>query len=348
MLNVHRRRLSRAFTLVELLVVISIIGVLIALLLPAVQSARESARAADCKNRLKQLSLAALMHHDQLGYFPGTRYVYHPDDAATTKCATATPTWLVRVMPYLEESAAYEDWDLSVAWHAHSEQARTHAPQVFLCPSRRDSSGAIGSIQVVRSKNETTSVRAFAPCGCPYTKSVDEEKMQLVEVRGALSDYAGNHGDVSPGLVGKPTDFYYGGNGTGVIIGVRPVCTEGAATGPRDRVRMASVTDGTSSTFLFGEKYVPADGMAKEPFDTPAYDGENLSASARLAGPGLRLASGPVDVLASEFSFGSWHPGSVHFAMVDGSVRSVATDTDTQVLGSLANRLDARVVELEN
>ncbi|MEM6331005.1 MAG: DUF1559 domain-containing protein, partial [Planctomycetota bacterium] len=139
-----------------------------------------------------------------------------------------------------------------------------------------------------------------------------------------------------------------GGNGSGVIISVRPVCEDGVPLRPKDRVRLAQVTDGTSSTFLFGEKYVPADQVAQFPYDSPAYDGDHLPASARLAGPGLRLASGPIDMLADASSFGSWHPSGVHFAMVDGSVRRLASETDTKVLGSLANRFDARVVELEN
>ena len=171
----------------------------------------------------------------------------------------------------------------------------------------------------------------------------------LQDVPGALSDYAGNHGDLTPGAVGKPTDFYFGGNGTGVIIHrARPQCKDGLAIAPLDRVRMASVFDGTSSTFLFGEKFVPHDRVGEFPEDSPAYDGDHLPASARLAGPGLRLAHSPTDVLADMFSFGSWHPAGIHFALVDGSVRLFDPQIDTKVLGSLANRRDARVVELAN
>ena len=169
-----------------------------------------------------------------------------------------------------------------------------------------------------------------------------------LDVEGALSDYAGNHGDLTPGATGAPTDFYFGGNGTGVIISVRPDCKNGKAIAPSDRIRMASVSDGTSNTFLFGEKFVSLNGLAQFPEDSFAYDGDHLPASCRLAGPGLRLANGPSDVLADMFSFGSWHPAGVHFALVDGSVRLFSPDTDTKLLGSLANRRDARVVELEN
>lgn len=333
---------SRGFTMIELLVVIGIIGVLIALLLPAVQSAREAARSTDCKNRIRQLALATHLHHDAVGYFPPARYESRPDADPANQCGLETPTWLARVMPYIEQVSLGDQWDYSKPWHEHPENVRTIVPDIFLCPSRRSGTRPIGT------RNLRTSVTGGGgrlPCGCPIPpRPVDV----TLDVEGALSDYAGNHGDLTPGATGAPTDFYFGGNGTGVIISVRPDCRNGKAIAPSDRVRMASVSDGTSSTFLFGEKFVSLNGLAQFPEDSPAYDGDHLPASCRLAGPGLRLANGPNDVLADMFSFGSWHPAGVHFAFVDGSVRLFSPETDTKLLGSLANRRDARVVELEN
>ena len=153
----------------------------------------------------------------------------------------------------------------------------------------------------------------------------------LLELLGALSDYAGNHGDLGLGATGESTDFYFGGNGTGVIISARARCKDGVPYSAYDRGRMASVSDGQSNTFLFGEKHFSAESVAQYPDDSPAYDGDHLPASCRLAGPGLRLSNGPSDVLADMFSFGSWHPGGSHFAHVDGSVRFL----------QFANRYDA-------
>ena len=82
----------------------------------------------------------------------------------------------------------------------------------------------------------------------------------------------------------------------------------GIAIAPADRIKMASIHDGTSSTFLFGERFVPLNRIGQFPEDSPAYDGDHLPASCRLAGPGLRFAHGPRDLLADMFSFGSWHP----------------------------------------
>ena len=243
----------------------------------------------------------------------------------------------------LSEVALHDRWDLSKQWHQHPEELRTVVPDIFLCPSRRSGTQPVGSRDL---RTSTSGSGGTLPCGCPVRPR--PTTTVLTNVRGALSDYAGNHGDLTPGAVGAPTDFYYGGNGTGVIISVRPQCSKGLAIAPEDRVRMASVFDGSSSTFLFGEKFVPLHRTGQFPEDSPAYDGDHLPASARLAGPGLRLAHSPTDELADMFSFGSWHPSGVHFALVDGSVRVFDPHTDTKVLGSLANRGDARVVELEN
>lgn len=340
-MNQSKLNFSRhGFTLIELLVVIGIIGILIGLLLPGVQSVREASRRTDCSNRVRQLALATQMHHDTFRYFPPARYEARPNSPASEQCGLETPTWLARIMPFIEKDALGDKWDFSKPWHEHPENVRTVVPDIFLCPSRRSGTQPVG----IRSLRATVmGGGGTLPCGCPLPpRPITAD----VDVKGALCDYAGNHGDLTPGATGAPTDFYFGGNGTGVIISVRPKCKNGLAIAPSDRIRMASVTDGTSSTFLFGEKFVPINSVGQFPMDSPAYDGDHLPASCRLAGPGLRLANGPRDIVADMFSFGSWHPGGVHFALVDGSVRFYSPDIDTIVLGSLANRRDAKVVEL--
>ena len=332
----------RAFTLIELLVVIAIIGILVGLLLPAVQGAREASRRVDCSNRVRQLALASHLHHNTHKYFPPARYESRPNAAPADQCGLETPTWLARVMPFIEQEALGDQWDFSQQWHQHPEEIRTIVPDIFLCPSRRSGTSPTG-IRTLRSTVMGGGGRL--PCGCPLPP---RPIGVTLDIEGALCDYAGNHGDLTPGATGADTDFYFGGNGTGVIISVRPVCKSGEAISPLDRIRMASVFDGTSSTFLFGEKYVPPTDLGEFPLDSPAYDGDHLPASCRLAGPGLRLANGPTDVMADMFSFGSWHPGGVHFALVDGSVRFFNAQTDTKLLGSLANRGDAQIVELTN
>lgn len=344
------------FTLIELLVVIGIIGILVALLLPGVQAAREAARRTDCSNRIRQLALATHMHHDAVGYFPPARLQPRPGDPVELQGGGESPTWLALVMPYIEQASLGSKWDFMKKWHEHDEAVRNTVPDIFLCPTRRAGTKPVGSIDLAFTRNievvsTTNGPPMQLPCGCwvpgpVITTTTEEEETDYREVSGALSDYAGNHGDLEPGAVGAPTDFYYGGNGTGVIISVRARSKDGVPYRIVDRVRMASVTDGQSSTFLFGEKHVSAGTLATFPYDSPAYDGNHLPASCRLAGPGLRISRGPHDILADVFSFGSWHPGGTHFAFVDGSTRFLSASTDTKVLGSMANRRDARIVEL--
>src|SRR6187455_1336232 len=101
-----RKSRSRfAFTLVELLVVIAIIGVLVALLLPAVQAARESARRMKCTNNLKQLGLALHNHHDTFGVFPAA-----DDEIPNPAGGTWKHSWIVRVLPYLEQQALHDQY----------------------------------------------------------------------------------------------------------------------------------------------------------------------------------------------------------------------------------------------
>ncbi|MBN1394410.1 MAG: DUF1559 domain-containing protein [Pirellulales bacterium] len=99
----------RAFTLVELLVVITIIGILIALLLPAVQAAREAARRAQCTNNLKQLGLALHNYNSAHGYFPASDAVTMPEQCGSTDCR-GTPLYFV-ILPYIEQFSLSEKFD---------------------------------------------------------------------------------------------------------------------------------------------------------------------------------------------------------------------------------------------
>src|SRR5213076_82519 len=101
----------RAFTLVELLVVIAIIGVLVALLLPAVQMAREAARRTQCANHLKQLGLASQNFNDVRGTLPPTRVSNDSTDANQNFL-----TWAILLLPYVEQQNYFSQWDLTMAY----------------------------------------------------------------------------------------------------------------------------------------------------------------------------------------------------------------------------------------
>jgi prepilin-type N-terminal cleavage/methylation domain-containing protein len=120
----------RGFSLIELLVVISIIGILIGLLLPAVQKVREAANRASCLNNLKQMGIAIHMYHDISNQLPPTRL------------SDLHATWAVLLMPYLEETNTYNLWDLPTPYYQQSDAARKTPVKAYFCPSRRTSSTA--------------------------------------------------------------------------------------------------------------------------------------------------------------------------------------------------------------
>lgn len=181
--------------------------------------------------------------------------------------------------------------------------------------------------------------------GGPGPSSDPESEPELIAAPkstvGALGDYGGNHGDLSPGVRGEFTDFYFGGNGTGVIISARPTCSsQQRVDGWLDKVRSKDIADGLSKTFLIGEMHVARSQLGQYPNDGPIYCGSEVNYAARVVGPGVRLALGPDDISASNYAFGSWHSEVCNFVNVDGSVRSVSVYTDTQLLGNMGHRND--------
>jgi len=321
----------KAFTLIELLVVIAIVGILVALLLPGVQQARSAARRIQCLNNLKQLGLAAHSFHDTFDAFPPARLILHVprlQNEAGTRVGMDEPTWLVRLLPFVEQTALHSQWDEYETYGQHSPAARNRAVSVYLCPERHSADAA-----VVGDKRITIT----APCGCPAGTQLAPG--------GAVADYAANHGDLSPGAVNLPTDFYWGGNGTGVIISSRPVGDQtDIGRDWKDKVRLSDVTDGSSSTLMIGEQHVPRGEDLTTPYNGPAYFGRYLTNFSRIGGPGVPLAHHPDDQRANSYSFGCAHSGIVQFVLADGSARPVSTAISTRVLGNLANRHDGNTV----
>ncbi|MGL4511495.1 MAG: DUF1559 domain-containing protein [Lacipirellulaceae bacterium] len=315
----------RGFTLIELLVVIAIVGALVGLLVPAVQAARESARATQCKTHLREVGLATLQFHDARNAFPPAR-LGNRSDYDDNACAKTEPTWLARILPFLEEGAAAERWDYYSGYESHDTATREFAPAVFVCPTRRSPSEA-----TIPSGEFTQDF--IYPCGCGGQRTV---KL----VGGAVGDYAGNHGDATGGFY-EEFAYYRGGNGTGVLITSRPRCREGRPVGWIDKVRMKDLLDGAGKTALAGEMHVPAGRLARAPENGPIYNGDDWAASSRIGGSGIPLARGPDDTTVTENSFGSWHRGYCPFVLADGSVRSVDNFIDSGALRSLCHRENA-------
>jgi prepilin-type N-terminal cleavage/methylation domain-containing protein/prepilin-type processing-associated H-X9-DG protein len=324
---------KRGFTLVELLVVIAIIGILVGMALPGIQQVREAARRTQCLNRLRQIGLATMLFHDSHEAFPPARlypkkYAVAPRDAGSDE-----PSWLVRILPFMEQQAFYNQWDLSESYTDQPEETVSHSLASFVCPSRRTADDA-------QAPTQSQNIEITSPCGCGGF-------VEIQVIGGATGDYAGNHGDLSPGSIGAATDYYYGGNGTGVIISSQARKESDSKLTWLDRISYASITDGSSNTLLAGELHVSPENLNSTPYNGPIYNGEDLAAFTRVGGPGVPIEGKTTSSQSQVFGFGSWHPGTCNFVFADGSTRAIENEIDTVTLGQICNRRDGGVPSIQ-
>ncbi len=318
----HFRRSERtqpnAFTLVELLVVIAIIGILAALLLPAIQAAREAARRMQCSSNLKQIGLAIHMFHDARKGLPPSR----------VPCNHST--WAAEIWPYLEEGVIAEQYDKEKSYYYQPIENLQAQVAIYFCPTRR----------------------------APPQLSVSGDARGAVPHRpGALGDYAVSFGD-GKGYQGDGGGGDSSGsapsNGAfrsadANCIGFDP--NNLVQGGYRLTLSFKKVTDGLSKTIFVGEKHLPngVDDFGKKAFeDNSIYNPDFHRTFARYGSDLAPLATSTSDPILDNgyANFGSWHSGIVNFVFGDGSVTSISNSLDTTVLGRLCNIQDGEIVNL--
>lgn len=322
---------KRGFTLVELLVVITIIGILISLLLPAVQSAREAARRAQCQNHLKQLGLAMLEHESAHGYFPtggwGWFWVGEPDRGTGLRQPGG---WIYNILPFIEQSAVH---DMAAGLTGSAKQdALFEMYQVplatFNCPSRRRTQ--------------------IYPCHWNYPLVPYNIGREIT--RGGKTDYAANCGDLASVQFGRGPTTLAEGDDPSYWAGLHPPLYTGISF-LRSQVTMGDIRDGSSNTILVGEKYLMPDHYTtgSAPGDNwPLYhgfDGDSFCA-------GYPAWNGPLQdrqgVAAGTGGIGAWgsaHSGAANFALCDGSVRPISYSTEAEIVRRLCNRRDGLVID---
>jgi prepilin-type N-terminal cleavage/methylation domain-containing protein/prepilin-type processing-associated H-X9-DG protein len=317
-------RVRRAFTLIELLVVIAIISVLIALLLPAVQAAREAARRASCVNNLKQLGIALHNYHDSVGSFP-PGYLSLMDPVTFDNDGPGWG-WAARSLNQMEQASLYNsiNFVLGVEFAAN-QTARLTVLSSFLCPS---DASIQNTFTVVDST--TTGTTAGAPI-CTV----------------ASSNYVGSVGSGDPSSLypyiidaddGPPGRD----NGNGIFF-------------RNHSVNIALVTDGTSQTFLAGER---SQNLSRATW-TGAVTNAAVPLVALLGGAGFDPEGGGALVLshtgeghgpnapsgmAHGDQYWSMHPGGANFLFGDGSVRFIKAYVGFTIFQSLATRNGGEVL----
>ncbi len=349
------KRKRKAFTLVELLVVIAIIGILVALLLPAIQAAREAARRTQCKNNLKQLGIAAHMFHDTHKFLPsagwGDWWVGCPDQPMGER---QPGSWAYQLLSFIEETAAA---GLGQGFKCGDPNSRaaigkmvSTAVPVFYCPSRRAAQ--------------------------PYPHSQRALRNYDPPPLAGKSDYAANVGDLArigaeedggPATLADYDTFPWTQSGPKFVAQVfsSTKCSTGH-TGivfQRSTISINQITDGTSQTYLFGEKNVQddyyEDGGALND-DQSMYNGwdkDNVRSTAITFLPNGTLIAGlsfpPAadsqtpnqDAGPYQWAFGGPHSGGWQAVFCDGSVHFLSYEMDPAMHRNLGNRQDANPID---
>ncbi len=298
-----------AFTLVELLVVIAIIAMLVTLLLPAVQAAREAARRTQCTNNLKQIGLAALNHESAQGFFPhggwGFRCMGLPDRGFGPEQPGG---WVYNILPFIEEEAMHQlgapdPTDIELKQVAETPLAAMN------CPSRRES-------------------RAFK-AGPVQWQPYWTAKMDFA----ARNDYAVNAGDLRIDH-GGPSDRHGPPPQAAQTVGV---------AGRAWVVDIKKISDGLSKTYFVGEKYVNPDNYLN---GQDLGDNENMYIGSdrdvfRHSFQPCRDRPG----LDCSYSFGAAHSNGFQVVFCDGAVQMIGFDIDLITHERLVDRRDGQVVD---
>jgi prepilin-type N-terminal cleavage/methylation domain-containing protein/prepilin-type processing-associated H-X9-DG protein len=325
-----------AFTLVELLVVITIIGILIALLLPAVQAAREAARQTQCKNNLKQLALGCLNVEHAHGIFPSSGWSSRWTGDPLRGYGKLQPGgWIYQILPFIEGDNVWnlpDDGDIeniTALQKSKAGQMSQTPMEVMNCPTRR------------------------RPILYPYTQDSNWDMVNGdTKTMVARNDYAANSGDGTPG------EFYcyafYNSSGATRYAQIDNVLPEDKTvhtwyTGPiypRSRLAMRDILDGTTCTYLVGEKnvcpdyYYSGDDGGDNQVMFIGHD-RDIVRFGRSDTPPIQDTPGVVYY----FNFGSAHSNGFYMAFCDGSVQLINYSINPDIHSYLSNRKDGRTID---
>ena len=371
--------LYRAFTLVELLVVIAIIGILVALLLPAIQSAREAARRTQCKDNLKNIGLGILNFVDTYKVFPtgGSHYLQPNVFDVKQNLENGRPLgpdrqgmgWGFQILPYMEETAAYQ--------MQNAQDLGKVVVVVYACPSRRsaktsyspsfditfsvtDYAGAVPATYI----NVSKSARFDPSQGVPFNQAAFLKFFPAWKGGTTAAAKGGDwpvDSEIYDGVIVRcPWKWDHTDTTTGKQIG-------NSLSGSQGLVKISQITDGTSKTLMVAEKYVrndsyeagdlqhysddrgwydgwDADQMRMACF-APISDGDPIGWRADVSdyfGDTGSNFGGSFNV----YHFGAAHTSGINAVFADGSVHGIGFDVDPVIFNNLAARNDGTTIDL--
>jgi prepilin-type processing-associated H-X9-DG protein len=305
--------------MVELLVVIAIIGLLIALLMPAVQSARESARRLQCGNNLKQIGIAISGFEANQGAFPAGYSHMGP----LTNHTNPFWGWSVFIMPYLEQTPLYDRLD----------------PMGRPLSDLYRAGAAAADIQLLQ-----TTVPTFR---CPSDMTPALNPLQFGESRHfdiATSNYVGSAGNQCLNLPsGWPCQLRDHVDHGGIFFGRWDRRANPPGSGPAG-VPAASVRDGLSNTLAVGERSHVHYAGVWAGVGRPRLENENAARTLGRPFP-INIDWFQLNMPANNGKgFSSPHPGGSHFVMLDGSVHYLQDTISSTLLSYMSNRLDGQIV----
>lgn len=309
-------RKRTAFTLIELLVVIAVTGVLIALLLPAVQAARESARRVDCQSRLRQIGLALHAYHNAHGHFPPGNVVASSDICrgwgieGVDYPSEDGANWAIHLLPYLEEGDLHDRYVYSTFNEAEANAAVTGAfVSVYVCPS------------------DTEPRQPLVPAEGPAAAMA----LGVAYMPGSYRGVSGT----SDGL------YFLDSSELGSYKAARRGALHAVGVRGFRQESLRTIVDGTSRTLAVGESTTRTN-LSRRTFWAYSYGYFSLSAvtlqSRTLAGDYDQCvaAGGYAGSWPCRRGWGSFHPGIINFVACDGSVRAISNAVDMDVLAALA------------